>query len=168
MLLPQEYIRTCESLLPKASASRRNSVKVFKHSPGPRTDHTRYERTLALYEEVFGVAPNPNLWPDEAPERRTPPARPQSAVSSSGPERSPTGWFKIHVKTFAGEELSLNVRAGMSVDGVKQQIQDRAGIPPDQQCLIFAGRQVEDGRTLGFYNVSEGTMLHLVERLRGC
>jgi len=73
--------------------------------------------------------------------------------------------FQIFVRTLTGKTVTLEVESNDTIENIKQKVQEKEGITPDQQRLVYGARKLEDGRTLADYDIGKGTTLHLLQRL---
>ena len=117
-------------------------------------DHLRWFESPQLVVETLGGPPDQSG---------------STLVWTSAPTAPPvTGaFFQIYIKTLTGKTITLRVTSWSMLAEVKHLIQNKEGIPPDQMRLVFAGKQLEDGRTLRDYKIQPKSELHLILRLRG-
>ncbi|VDL62650.1 unnamed protein product [Hymenolepis diminuta] len=73
----------------------------------------------------------------------------------------------IKVKTLVGKEIEIDIDQTDKIERIKERIEEKEGIPPPQQRLIFSGKQMNDEKTVQEYKIQGGSVLHLVLALRG-
>ena len=154
---PLRAVRVDKKALPEGAIVFLDDYGLYtlERSQSSKVDHIRWFESPQLVVETLVLGP---------PDKQSG----SSLHATSAPTASTvTGTFQIFVKTLTDKRLLLDVTSSSTVEDVKRLIQCREGIPTGQQRLLFAGSQLEDGRTLRDYKIQPKSTIHLILRLRG-
>ena len=124
----------------------------------------RLEYTLPLYPLHFFVTPRHDIWSDGESPSEVDYETDESDDEDKGNEKNIT----IFVKQMDSRVITVKCNGSDTLVVFKRRLESVVGVPENQQRIVFAGKELEDGRTLNYYNIQKGCTLHLILMLRGC
>ena len=152
------YIDTCRLLLGNGGYIHHNPFS----GKNPGAKQACHKMSAAIFKQIFGADPKQGWGSRESHEDY------HKRMTGKKRRRASDDAFDIFVKTLRAKTLTLKVDHDFLVEDVKLMLHDAGEVPVDQQRLVFAGKQLEDGRTMRDYDIKYPSTLHLVQRLRGC